>query len=183
MATQKLEEKVQQHDEVVESSKTGCKSQSRAHGKACAKVPALICETYARRILAQLPFWGVSLLSMNKTTPQMFGDQIWNSSLKFHHPPHNFDLPSEEPPLPTLRFPIKVTAVIHEVTDQVYRTIWYSILYPDPIHHLWLLFQNVIQVHFHDGKTPIVLYWEMKLQSDLHVSNEPAAATSQRFNL
>jgi len=34
MATQKLEEKVQQHDEVVESSKTGCRSQSRAHGKA-----------------------------------------------------------------------------------------------------------------------------------------------------
>jgi len=30
MATQKLEEKVQQHDEVVESSKTNCRSQSRA---------------------------------------------------------------------------------------------------------------------------------------------------------
>ena len=30
MATQKLEEKVQQHDEVVGSSKTGCRSQSRA---------------------------------------------------------------------------------------------------------------------------------------------------------
>jgi len=30
MATQKLEVKVQQHDEVVESSKTGCRSQSRA---------------------------------------------------------------------------------------------------------------------------------------------------------
>jgi len=34
MATQKLEEKVKQHDEVVESSKTDCRSQSRAHGKA-----------------------------------------------------------------------------------------------------------------------------------------------------
>ena len=36
MATQNLEEKVHQHDEVVESSKTGCRSQSRAHGKAWA---------------------------------------------------------------------------------------------------------------------------------------------------
>jgi len=35
MATQNLEEKVQQHDGVVESSKTGCRSQPRAqHGKA-----------------------------------------------------------------------------------------------------------------------------------------------------
>jgi len=42
MATQKLEEKVQQHDEVVEQSKTGCRSQSRAHGKAYKQVPALI---------------------------------------------------------------------------------------------------------------------------------------------
>jgi hypothetical protein len=46
----------------------------------------------------------------------------------------------------------------------------------------WLFFQNVIQVQLHGGKNPIVLYWEMKLQSDLHVSNEPAAATSQWFN-
>jgi len=51
MATQKMEEKVQQHDEVVASSKTGCRSQSRARGKAYEQVPALICDTYARRIL------------------------------------------------------------------------------------------------------------------------------------
>jgi len=51
MATQKLEEKVQQHDKVVESSKTGCRSQSRAHGKAYEQVPALIYDTCARRIL------------------------------------------------------------------------------------------------------------------------------------
>jgi len=44
MVTQKLEEKVQQHDEVVESSKTGCRSQSRAHGKA-EQVPALYLQT------------------------------------------------------------------------------------------------------------------------------------------
>jgi len=58
MATQKLEEKVQQHDEVVESSKTGCRSQSRAHGKACEQVPALICDTYARRIVCAATIWG-----------------------------------------------------------------------------------------------------------------------------
>jgi len=33
MATQKLEEKVQQHDEDAESSKTGCRSPSRAHDR------------------------------------------------------------------------------------------------------------------------------------------------------
>jgi len=38
-------------------------------------------------------------------------------------------------------------------------------------------------VQLHNGKTPIVLYWEMKLQDDLHVSNEPAAASLQRFKL
>jgi len=37
MATQKLEEKVQQHDAVVESSKSVCMSQSRAHGKGVSK--------------------------------------------------------------------------------------------------------------------------------------------------
>jgi len=46
----------------------------------------------------------------------------------------------------------------------------------------WLFFQNVIQVQLHGGKNPIVMYWEMKLQTELHVSNEPAVATSQRFN-
>ena len=46
----------------------------------------------------------------------------------------------------------------------------------------WLFFQNAIQVQLHGGTNPIVLYWEMKLQSDLHVSNEPAAASLQRFN-
>jgi len=58
MATQKLEENVQQHDELVESSKTGCRSQSRAHGKAYEQVPALVCDTYARRILCAATIWG-----------------------------------------------------------------------------------------------------------------------------
>jgi len=58
MVTQKLEEKVQQHDEVVEASKTGCKSQSRAHGKVYEQVRALICDTCARRILCAATIWG-----------------------------------------------------------------------------------------------------------------------------
>ena len=51
MATQKLEEKVQQHDEVAESYKTGCRSQSRTLGKAYQQVSALVCDTNARCIL------------------------------------------------------------------------------------------------------------------------------------
>jgi len=47
---------------------------------------------------------------------------------------------------------------------------------------LWLFFQNATQVQLHGGKTPIVLYQEMKLQFELHVSIEPAAASLQRFN-
>jgi len=41
-----------------------------------------------------------------------------------------------------------------------------------------------IPLHFHGGKNPIVLNWEMKQLSDLHghVSNEPDAASLQRFN-
>ena len=57
-------EKVQQHDKVVKSSKTGCRSQSRAHGKACEQVPALICDTYARRILCAATIWGGLVCSL-----------------------------------------------------------------------------------------------------------------------
>jgi len=42
----KLEEKVKPDDEDAESSKSGCRSTSRAHGKAYEQVPALI---YTRR--------------------------------------------------------------------------------------------------------------------------------------
>ena len=37
-------------------------------------------------------------------------------------------------------------------------------------------------MHLHGGKTPIVLYWEMKMPDEMHVSNEPAVASVQRFN-
>ena len=63
MEMQKLEERVQQHDEVVESSKSGCRSQARVHGKAYEQVPALICDTHARRtharrIVCAATIWG-----------------------------------------------------------------------------------------------------------------------------
>jgi len=45
-----------------------------------------------------------------------------------------------------------------------------------------LFFLNVIQVQLHGVENPMVKYWEMKLQADLHVSDELAAVTSQRFN-
>jgi len=68
-------EKVQQHDEVVESSKTGCRSQSRAHEQ----VPALICDTYARRILcaATISVGGVILLIEGKISrPNILGTNL-----------------------------------------------------------------------------------------------------------
>jgi len=49
MATQKLEEKVQPHDEDAESSKSGCRTSLRAYCKAYEQVPALIYSSYASR--------------------------------------------------------------------------------------------------------------------------------------
>jgi len=45
-----------------------------------------------------------------------------------------------------------------------------------------LFFQNATQVQLHSGKNTIVLYQETKLQFELHVSIEPAAASLQQFN-
>jgi len=59
MATPKLEEKVQQHDEDAESSKTGCTSPSRAHEKEYEQLPALNCDSYARHSLSASAKWGV----------------------------------------------------------------------------------------------------------------------------
>jgi len=107
MATQKLEQNVQQHDEVVESSKTGCMSQSRAHDKAYEQVPALICDTYARCILRAATIWGGKFaLYEQNNPPKCFG-----ILLKFHHPPHfGLRLQVKKPALPndfqTLRFPM-----------------------------------------------------------------------------
>ena len=93
MATHKLEEKVQQHDEVVESSKTGCRSQLRAHGKAYEQVPALICDTYARRILCAATIWGgyFALYEQNNP-PKYLGNKSEIPHLNFTTPPHNFGL-------------------------------------------------------------------------------------------
>ena len=48
--------------------------------------------------------------------------------------------------------------------------------------HTFLFFQNATQEQLHGGKNPIVLYQEMNLQFELHISIEPAAAFLQRFN-
>jgi len=72
MTTQKFEKKVQQHDEVVESSKTGCRSQSSAHGKACGQVPALICDTYALRILCTATIWGGCFAQKEQNNPPKY---------------------------------------------------------------------------------------------------------------
>ena len=45
-----------------------------------------------------------------------------------------------------------------------------------------LFFQNATQMQLHGGKNPIVLYQEMQLQFELHVSIEPDAASLLRFN-
>jgi len=113
MATQQMEEKVQQHDEVVEWSKTGCRSQSWAHGKAYERVPALICDTCARRIVCAATIWGGYFAHREQNNPpQTFGEQIWDSSFKFHHPPHNFGLRLQvrKTPLPNPSFPYEVDA-------------------------------------------------------------------------
>ena len=77
MATQKLEEKVQQRDEVVESRKTGCRSQSRA--QAYEQVPALICDTCARRILCAATIYGGYSAHREKN----YHPNIWGTNLKF----------------------------------------------------------------------------------------------------
>jgi len=46
----------------------------------------------------------------------------------------------------------------------------------------WLFFQNATQVQLHGGKNPIVLWQEIMLQFELHVSIEPAEASLQQFN-
>ena len=74
MATQKLEVKVQQHDEDAESGKNGCRSPSRAHGKACEQVR----DSYARRILYAAAIWGGDFAHREPKAPP----NIWGTNLK-----------------------------------------------------------------------------------------------------
>jgi len=105
MVTQKLEEKVQQHDEVVESSKTGCRSQSRAQGKAYEQVPALICGTCARRILRAATICGGQFaLYEQNNPPKYLGNKSEIPHLNFTTPP--FVSKCGNPPFQTLRFPM-----------------------------------------------------------------------------
>jgi len=61
MATQKLEENLQQHDEDAESSKTSCRSLSRARGTADERTDELMAPVPAASC-AQPPFGGAFLL-------------------------------------------------------------------------------------------------------------------------
>jgi len=88
MATHKLEGKVQQHDAVVESSKTGCRSQSWAHGKAYEQVPALIFDTYARRTLCATTIWGGYFAHREQNNPPKYlGDKSEIHPLDFTNTP------------------------------------------------------------------------------------------------
>jgi len=86
MAT--LEGKVQQHDEVVESSRTGCRSQSRAHGKDYEQVPALICDTYTRRIVCASTIWGGYFAHREQNIPPKYlGNKSEIPHFNFTTPP------------------------------------------------------------------------------------------------
>jgi len=88
MATQKLEEKVQQHDEVVESSRTGCRSQLRAHGKTYEQVPALICDNFAHRIVSAATIWGGYFAHTEQSNPPKYlGNKSEIPHLNFTTPP------------------------------------------------------------------------------------------------
>jgi len=110
MATQKLDEKVQKHDEDAVWSKTGCKSPSRAHGThwkhmskhwSAKTMPAASC--------AQLPFGGaISLIGSPNicgTNLKLF-TQISSSPKTVTTPLHDFGIQHKvrKPPLPNPSF-------------------------------------------------------------------------------
>jgi len=74
MATKKLEEEAQQHNENAESSKTGCRSPSKTHGKAYEQLPqpALICDSYARRILCTAAISGGYFAHREQNSPPTY---------------------------------------------------------------------------------------------------------------
>jgi len=51
-------QRYRQNNEDAESSKTGCSSPSKRHGKAYEQVPALIYDSYVHRILCIAAIWG-----------------------------------------------------------------------------------------------------------------------------
>jgi len=75
MVAQKLEGKVQQHDGDAESSKTGCRNLSKAHGRADAQTPALFCDS--SESCAQLLFEEAILIHLSKIThPNIWGRNV-----------------------------------------------------------------------------------------------------------
>jgi len=106
-----LEEKVQQHDEVVESGESGCMSQARAHGEASEHEPALICDSYARRILCAPNIWGGYFAHSQQNSPLKYlGHTSEIAHVNFTTPPHNFGLQHQvrKTPLPSPSFPYEI---------------------------------------------------------------------------
>ena len=93
MVTQKLEEKVQQHDEDAESSKTGCRSTSRVHGKAYEQVPALICDSYTSRSLRTAAIWGGYFAPYEQNSPPKYLGDKSEIALPNFVIPKNFTTP------------------------------------------------------------------------------------------
>ena len=93
---EKLEDKLQQHDEDAEWSKTGCRSPSRAHGKAYEQLTALICDSYAPRILCVAAIWrGYFAHREQNSHPKCLGNKSEIAPMNFiiSPPPlHNFGL-------------------------------------------------------------------------------------------
>jgi len=89
-ATQKLQEKVMQHEEVVESSKTGCRSQLRALGPASACIDQRhLCPLH---IVRTDTIWGVYFdIYEQNNPPKYLGNESEISHLNFTTP-RNFGL-------------------------------------------------------------------------------------------
>ena len=66
MAMQKLEENVQQHDEIVNQAKLAAEAN---RGHVAKQVPTMICDTYARRILFANTMWGGYLAHREQNKP------------------------------------------------------------------------------------------------------------------
>jgi len=109
-----FEEKVQQHDEDAESTKTGCRSSSRAHGKTYEQVPALICDSYAHHILRAAAMCGGYFAHKEQNRPPNYlGNKSEIAHLNFINSPpplHNFSLQQSvrNPPFQTHRFPMNM---------------------------------------------------------------------------
>jgi len=131
--TQKLEEKVQSHDEDAECSKTGCRSPSREHGKAYEQAPAQICGSYARRSFARSSHLGGRILL--PIPPNIWGRNLnllteISSSPKISSPPiHNIGLRHQvrKPPIPNPSCPYEYIYMYIHIFISIYIYIYICI--------------------------------------------------------